>query len=203
MSVFPFKGDPNQGGIPRKAKVRIESLPDRQPVFTGVASGAVYLDLDPGKYIASVVKMTGTNQSRDLDNCSYVTEFYHEVDEAAWKELQSIRPKLARVVNTSEGPRYRCRVPGCNDSEFTSIVGSVMHEVTDHFGIPRDVFLANPRAGLVVKAFAKGSALAQTLVAEEQKPNLRQVFGAVPTQSADEGFTREAPAGYVPVLVNQ
>lgn len=176
MSTFLFKGDEKQGGIPKKARVRIEALPDKTPVFSGTVSDALYVELDPGKYAASVVKLTGSNGMRDIDNCCYTMEFLHEVSEESWQELKTIRPKLARVINTSEGPRYRCRIPGC-DHEGTTPVSALMHEVTDHLGVKREDFLANPRGARVKAAIQKGAELATSIQNEEGRPKKVQLFG--------------------------
>jgi hypothetical protein len=147
MSTFKFEGDPEQGGLPRGSMVRLEEFGTRAVVFEGKVNNSAYVDLDPGKYAYSVVRFTERDDqgARDIEDCRYTGEFLHEITEKAYGELKSLKPRLTRTMNTSEGARWRCLVTGCKD-EFTTPTAAVIHEVCDHMGVPREEFLANPRA---------------------------------------------------------
>lgn len=149
MSTFKFEGDPEQGGLPRGSMVRVEEAMGKAVVFEGKVNKAAYLELDPGKYLYSVVRLTerAEDGTRDIEDCRYDGEFLHEVTEQAWNELKTMKPRLARVTNTSEGARWKCLVSGCKDGEaMTSPVSALIHEVVDHLNIPYEDFLASPRA---------------------------------------------------------
>jgi len=133
-----FAGDKAKGGIPRKSSVRVESLPKKQIIFSGIVSKSLALDLDPGRYIYSVTKLIG---EKALIN--YTGEFYHEIEPAAWEKLKDMQPQMCRPIHTTDGARWRCTFPRCRDEEFTSAVSALLHEVS-HFGIPQDQFLKNP-----------------------------------------------------------
>lgn len=144
MSTILFEGDKKQGGIPRKSSVRIESLPRRSVVFSGTVSKSIALDLDPGKYIYSVTKLIaapGLNSRGEMIN--YGGEFYHGVEPAAWEKLKNMRPQMCRVMQTSDGPRWRCSFPRCREEEFTTELSALLHEI-GHFGIAEADFLKNP-----------------------------------------------------------
>ena len=170
MSSILFKGNEDKGGIPRKSKVRVESLPHRSPVFVGEVSESIHLDLDPGKYIASVSRLS---DPRKYDDCDYVTEFYHELGDEAWKQIQALTPRFCRTINTTEGPRYRCQI--CREVESTSVVGALLHEIVDHIGVPREKFLANPMGREVKAAVMKGVELGKAMVVEPERRIAMQV----------------------------
>ena len=138
MSTILFQGDLEKGGIPRKAKVRIVSMPRSTPVFVGRASKGVALDLDPGKYRYSITKIIGNKR---LFN--YTGEFYHEVTPEAFEKLTTCKPSMMKAIHTSEGLRWRCTFPTCREDEFSSEVSALLHEVT-HFGVDEKEFLKNP-----------------------------------------------------------
>ena len=140
MSTFKFEGNPNSGGLPRGSQVRIESLPDRMVVFEGKVHDAAYLDLDPGKYVYSVVRKSSPPQMSDA---IYRDEFLHEISEEGWKALQHFKPRLFKTIHTSEGVKWRCLHPLC-DEEYTHPTAALIHEM-EHFGVPREEFLADPR----------------------------------------------------------
>lgn len=140
MSTILFEGDPKQGGIPRKSTVRVESLPNKDVIFHGVVSKAVALDLDPGKYVYSVVKILNAKRHITLN---YNGEFLHDIEEDAWSKLKDMRPQMCKCIQTSEGPRWRCTFPRCAEEEFSSEVSALLHEVS-HFGVSEKEFLKNP-----------------------------------------------------------
>lgn len=145
MSTFLFKGDPEQGGLPRRSNVRIEEAHTRSVVFEGRVSHSAHIELDPGKYLYSVVRLHGDPQKRRFDDVRYDGEFLHEVSEQTWKTLRNMSPNLCRTLNTSEGARWKCLVATCGEEDhFTSPMAALIHEVCDHMGIPREEFLANP-----------------------------------------------------------
>lgn len=168
-------------GVPKRAYVRIESLPDQLPVYTGRlrTGGGLAIELDPGKYIASVVRLSGKKQ-KQMDDCSYVGCFYVDVLPEAWEQLKDMTPTLARVINTSEGPRWRCKlapVTGC-DFEGTSAIAALLHQVTEHLGINRETFLANPRGPKVMSSLNQSVVIASNVDAVEKRDSrLAAVFG--------------------------
>ncbi len=168
MATILFKGDPEQGGIPYKANVRIESMSvsgskiRRRAVFVGKVSSSLSIDLDPGKYVYSVTKLLPEGEP---DNCCYVGEFYEGVTPDQWKSLQYMNPRMVRVMHTSEGVRWDCQFPACRVNT-TSAIGALMHEI-EHFGISREEFLANPKALIVRNARIRATEV--TKVAEDQK----------------------------------
>jgi hypothetical protein len=150
MGTILFQGDKSKGGIPRKSSVRIESLPKKHVVFSGVVSKAIALDLDPGRYIYSVTKhITGTKNL-----ISYVGEFYHEVEHAAWEKLKDMAPQMCKVMQTSDGLRWRCTFPRCREEEFTTELSALLHEIS-HFGISETDFLKNPDLAVLYDGQAK------------------------------------------------
>jgi hypothetical protein len=145
MGTILFEGDKKQGGIPRKASVRVESLPSRSVVFSGTVSKSIALDLDPGKYTYSVTKLIqppGLQGGRG-QMINYIGEFFHEVEPAAWEKLKHMGPQMCRPIQTSDGPRWRCTFPRCREEEFTSAMSALLHEV-GHFGVSQDRFLKDP-----------------------------------------------------------
>ncbi len=109
--------------------------------------GSVHIELDPGKYLYSIVRLTEVAEdgTRDIEDCRYDGFFFHEIEEEAYNQLKTMKPRLTRTLNTSEGARWKCLVTGCKE-EYTSPVGALLHEITEHMGIDREEFLKNPRA---------------------------------------------------------
>jgi len=146
MATILFKGDPDQGGIPYKANVRIETLASngrkvlRRLIYTGKVSDSLSIDLDPGKYVYSITKLLPEGEP---DNCCYVGSFMHEIDAKTWKLLQFMQPSMVRAIHTTDGVRWNCQFPGCR-RESTSAVGALIHEVS-HFGLTKEEFLADPK----------------------------------------------------------
>jgi hypothetical protein len=190
MSTFLFKGDPDQGGLPRKSNVRIEDAHTKAVVFEGRVHNSAHIELDPGKYCYSVVRLTGDPMKRKPDDVRYDGEFYFEVDEKAWVALRNMAPRLCRTINTSEGPRYRCLVSTCDDDmQFTTQMAALLHEVCDHMGIPREQFLANP-VGARSKMGKYDALAADVSKAKNMAPRKSVVLGMSDAELDDE---RENP----------
>jgi hypothetical protein len=177
VSTYKFEGDPEQGGLPKGANVRIEDAMSRAVVHEERIRhkhGAIHLELDPGKYLYSVVRLTerAEDGTRDIEDCRYDDKFFHEIEEKAYNELKMLKPRLTRTINTSEGARWKCLVTGCGD-EFTSPVGALIHEVVDHIGGDREAFLKSPRATLRLSRGGKYERLA-TEAAESRNARPRK-----------------------------
>jgi hypothetical protein len=155
MSTFKFEGNPTSGGLPRKSNLRVESLPQRFLVFEGKVSEAVYLDLDPGKYVYSVVRKSSPPR---IDDAIYQGEFLHELTEEVWKTLQRFEPKEFKVMHTSEGARWRCKRPLC-ESEYSTAISALIHEM-EHGGMTREAFLADPLGTAARAAVARAAVIA-------------------------------------------
>lgn len=179
MSTIRFEGDPAQGGIPKKSMVRIEALPEQTPVFVGKVTEALTIELDPGKYIFSVTRLSPKKMKR-VDDVCYTGTFLHEVSEEAWEKLRWMTPTLARVINTSEGPRWRCKlapVMGC-DFEGTSPIAALLHQMVEHLGMKREEFLADPTGSKAKAAFNKSVQIeANAAAVEKRDSRLAAVFG--------------------------
>jgi len=126
-------------------------MPQRYLVFENSVSEAAYLDLDPGKYVYSVVRKSSPPR---IDDAIYSGEFLHELTEESWKALQRFSPRLFKNIHTSEGVRWRCLHPLC-DFEASAPTAALIHEM-DHFGVPREEFLADP-TGASAKAAGRRS----------------------------------------------
>ena len=182
MSTFKFVGDPEQGGLPRGSNIRIEEAMGRNVVFEGSmrhSAQAVHIELDPGKYLYSVVRLTerAEDGTRDIDDCRYDGSFFHEIEEEAYNQLKTMKPRLTRTLNTSEGARWKCLVSGCND-EYTSPVGALLHEVVDHMGIDREAFLKSPRAKARMASGSKYERLAtDAQEARNARPRKSAILG--------------------------
>lgn len=64
--------------------------------------------------------------------CNWDTEFLVGLTETQYKVLNSRKVKHAKVMLTTEGVRYRCRVGSCQEQNMTTI-GAIMHEWEDHY----------------------------------------------------------------------
>ena len=127
--IVTYKGN-EEFGIPRHSKLRIESLPKRHLAFKHPdVHGAAMIELDPGKYVASVCNFDPSG----VNACKYTEEFYVGIDEKSFKRLKAMRPRFSRGSLTSEGFRWSCTFPGC-DEVSKSEIQQVIHEF-DHFGI--------------------------------------------------------------------
>ena len=129
-------GKPQTDFVPRGADYTVFTIPEESVVREGKASGgAIALELDPGKYRIKVRKheLMGVG-----GNIRYIANwerfFYVGMDEATWRNIRYMRPKWVSAVNTSDGPRYRCKLPGCQEVNMSQW-GAMIHEMKDHFGI--------------------------------------------------------------------
>jgi hypothetical protein len=116
-------------GIPRNSRIRLESLPKRRVIYDGTASKSLPIDLSPGKYAISISKFT----DEGLADFSYEYEFYHECTEQQFRALVNAKPTFVKIMNTSQGPRWRCTIKPC-DFESTSQYDAVIHE-WEHRGV--------------------------------------------------------------------
>ena len=127
--IVTYKGN-EEHGIPRHSKVRIESLPKRHLAFKHPdVHGAAMVELDPGKYVASVCNFDPAG----VNDCKYTEEFYVGITANHFKRLKAMHPRFARGSLTSGGFRWSCTFPGC-DEVSKSEIQQVIHEF-EHFGI--------------------------------------------------------------------
>lgn len=131
MSVVTLTGPPNQK-IPRDTYYRIEtfgpSVRDGKTLIKeGKCTKSLSQDLDPGKYVV-VMKHTHVNDPHTTDFYWY-NEFLVDVDEEEWKQLRSMRPKLATTIQSIDGPRWTCPITGCQESTMTPFA-MVSHEAS-------------------------------------------------------------------------
>lgn len=143
--------------IPRKARLRVESLPSRTVVWQGVVSKTWAYDLDEGKYVYKVHKSTGVGRRA----ICYTGAFLHGVTEEEFNKLQHIAPARASYRVTSDGPGYTCGFIGCNEQYGTSLA-MVKHELEhqnlelkDLLGKPHEDIQETINEGHVIEAAAK------------------------------------------------
>ena len=136
-------------GIPRKARVRVEALPEKTLVWKGVASGSLSVDLDPGKYIYKVHKVLGKKRFTGFCN-----QFLHELTEDQFNRLQHVQPKRSSFRITSEGPMYICGFTSCNNT-YSSGTAMVMHEL-EHQGQKLQDVLDNMTSDEMMEAMSDG-----------------------------------------------
>ena len=116
--------------IPRGSRYRVYAISGKEEllVAAGTGSKSIALDLDPGKYRIKV-----TRYSQDgYTNVNWGREFLVDMDEATFRKISSLKPKWVKRSMTTDGPRYRCTLPGCDVANM-SVYGAVMHEFDDHF----------------------------------------------------------------------
>ena len=126
MSLIVLKGHPD-AGIPRGTEYMVVSIEDRKHtmVAEGTCSGQLPLDLDPGLYKAVFTKTDPNDPKRIL--MRHYQEFYVDVDESEFKLLKGLKPKFAKSLQTSDGPRFSCQIGGCDFSGMT-VYAMVAHE---------------------------------------------------------------------------
>lgn len=115
--------------IPRKARLRVESLPSRTVVWQGVVSKTWAFDLDEGKYVYKVHKSLGSGRK----TISYTGGFLHGVTEEEFSKLQNIAPARATYRHTTDGPAFHCGYIPCNET-FGTNIAMVKHEL-EHQGL--------------------------------------------------------------------
>ena len=100
------------------------TIPDEFVVEEGHStSKQITLDLDDGKYRIKVYKQGVANWGQ---------EFLVGLTEAEYKVLSSRKPKHVKVVFTSEGVRWQCKL--CDNHAMTGH-GAIKHEWIEHFGL--------------------------------------------------------------------
>lgn len=126
MSVVTLKGHPD-AGLPRGTEYMVVSVDAgrHSKVADGTCAGVLPLSLDPGHYIAVFTKTDPHNPKNIL--MRHYEEFYVDVSEDEFKVLKHLRPKFARSIQTSDGPRWTCQMSGCEFSG-TSLYSVVAHE---------------------------------------------------------------------------
>ena len=117
-------------GIPRGSRIRVEALPNRTLVFShNKVSKSVSINLDPGKYIYTILKPLPGAKTVVKTSGSILVG----ISEENFRKLQYIKPKLMKAAMTSDGVVWRCKMPGCQE-EVTSEVSAIQHE-GEHFGM--------------------------------------------------------------------
>jgi hypothetical protein len=124
-----FKGDPERG-IPRNTDYHIVALPKHTLVAEGKCSGELNVDLDLGHYKVVFNKDDPNDPKRIAYR--YYEEQFVGVDEKQYALLRGILPKHAKAMQTSEGPRWACKIGGCDFSGMT-VYATVAHEA-EHQG---------------------------------------------------------------------
>lgn len=96
-----------------------------------MADGTFGLSLDEGNYRLCINSLaTGPE-----DRCKWTRDFtVGEYTEEEMKKLNRLKAKWAKPIHMSEGARWNCTYPGCNNSA-TSHRGAALHEHRDHLGI--------------------------------------------------------------------
>lgn len=123
--------EPGKDFVPRRARYKVYTIPEEHCVRSGIAAGgSIALDLDVGKYRVKVVKHTESG----VGNVNWGREFLVGLDEAQWLRLKALKPKWVRVRQTTDGVKWKCTMPGCEEDSLTK-QSAVMHEMQDHFGI--------------------------------------------------------------------
>lgn len=124
--------------IPRKSRLRVESLPSRTVVWKGIASKQWSFDLDEGKYVYKIHKSLGVGRK-----CiNYTGAFLHGVTDEEFEKLQHIAPSRASYRVTSDGGEYNCGFTGCNE-QYSSTMAMVKHEL-EHQGLTLQDLLDKP-----------------------------------------------------------
>ena len=159
---------PRYEGIPRHSKVVVLALPKMHLVIEEAdASKVIAKDLDPGKYRVTVGKF----QELDPNGMCYSYDFYHDCDEEMFKKIGSMKPQHTKIMNTSEGPRWRCKILNC-DNDATSQFGAVKHWAT-HFGVDVEAAIRENDQATLAKL---NSGSATFVVDNSQEKALRQSF---------------------------
>lgn len=152
-------------GIPKGSRVVVLALPDMKVVIDATnASAVVADDLDPGKYRVNVSKF----QEMVKEGMTYSYDFYHGCDEEMYKAVSHLRATLVKSIQTSKGPRYRCKVFQC-ENEATSRFGALKHQAT-HFGVDlEDAIRTGDKAALAKMTDAAELLLGQIRASEKEK----------------------------------
>lgn len=115
-----------------KSKWTIVTLPQNQIVDSGEATRSIGLDMDPGKYRIVVSQLVPTGEGSATVR-KWRKDFYHDITPEQFDLLRNSPLRFTKGVMASEGLRYRCQLPGC-DQEITSKLAAVVHEA-EHSGV--------------------------------------------------------------------
>ena len=147
--------------IPRRARFSVYTVPDCHLVQRGTTAGKeIHLDLDPGRYRVKIVK-NGV--------CNWDTEFLVGLTETQYKVLNARKVKHAKIMLTTEGVRYRCKVGSCQEQNMTTI-GAIMHEWEAHYHL--DPLKATPEEIEDILSGGDSSSLEQPVVNDEAEAAL-------------------------------
>lgn len=134
--AYRSPGVPTITRIPRgtaeaPTRITISMMPHNVEVISNLEVTREFTpNLDPGLYM---YKLTRT---LDPPVCSMIWHasgmFLVDLTMEQYKRMQRIRPKLARGIHTTDGPRWVCGFVGCGQ-RFTSVTQAVQHE-GEHFG---------------------------------------------------------------------
>lgn len=174
-------------GIPRHSQIRIDALPELHLTFTAEdVSGAVSVELDPGKYAIKVCNHDKTG----INACSYRDEFYVGIDAKSFGRLRFMKPRFSKARMTTEGSRWYCTFPGC-DEVSKSQIQQVLHEF-DHFGVD---LVAKLNAGeeQTIRATASKQAVIQEKTRAAEAFKKTGETGAAVVQTADDLDRLKAP----------
>jgi len=170
VSVISFEGDPEQGGIPDEAHVRIETCygkikgeknkgvrghrslkaKHREVMFSGkVTGGSIGINLDPGLYSYKV----RFSPEDGIGQTLYGGYFYHQVTPEQHQKITHMKPNMSKATMTTEGVRFECLFPGCK-KKTTSRVAALLHESSIHYGVD---LLADPEKKTQIDAEYKDS----------------------------------------------
>ncbi len=121
--------------IPSGTRLLVVALPGQQIVVDAFVTRSFSKDLDPGKYRYVMKKDINGPEDGSPGTCMRVEgEFLIDVTEAQWKRLSGMVPRAARASQTSDGPTWVCKMPGCAEKTQTRLA-AFLHEARVHFGI--------------------------------------------------------------------
>lgn len=119
--------------LPRGTRVRIVSHPDGQRVFKVTTARTANIELDRGAYEYSIHKSTkGINGK--FSQWREVHTIFHGMTQVEFESLQTRPRRHTKGTVTSEGTRWGCNYPGCEEAGMTSHVAALLHELEDHYG---------------------------------------------------------------------
>lgn len=137
MHQLTLTGGETTATIPKKAGYIISSLPDEHQITNGLTKSAMSLqqlidslDLDRGEYYIKVAKHTLDGQG----DCSFGVTFLYGVTKDQVRRLRGLKPKWVSMKHTTDGPRYKCTLPGCDQFSYTD-KEALLHEWEAHFGL--------------------------------------------------------------------
>lgn len=151
--AYTEPGKPKIVGIPRahgegtECHLTISSLPANVEVISNLVVFDAYTPmLDPGKYRYTLHQIMDPGPNTMIKR--WHGEFLVDLSEEQYRRMLRLRAKLARGIQTTEGPRWQCGYIGCK-RRFTSYVQIIQHE-GEHFG--RDLLHEEDEAQLAMSA---------------------------------------------------